>query len=323
MELLERYLLEIRRNLRPGDDRDDVLAEIADDVQSQLESRADALGRPLTSDELAELIANYGHPQIVAFQHRPQRYLIGPLLFPFYTYVLRLVVVAVVILDLLGSTITALGTANPFATFVSGAEMLWPGILYPVVAVTIMFAIAEWTGAEDSLMRRVLAYRWDPRTLPLLHAERLSPACLLVEAFVLAGGALWLLGISAVRESLLGATWHWFFVAIFLATALIVVSDAILAVRPELTRVRRAVLIAANAICLIGTALALPAGPFLRAAHANPAQSASTAAVNDAILGMVAALVLICVAQIVKNVQALLRSSDASQINTLRGGLRA
>jgi hypothetical protein len=38
---------------------------------------------------------------------------------------------------------------------------------------------------------------------------------------------------------------------------------------------------------------------------------------------MVAALVLICVAQIVKNVQALLRGSDASQINTLRGGLRA
>jgi len=40
MELLARYLLEIRRYLPASDDRDDVLAEIADDVQSELESRA-------------------------------------------------------------------------------------------------------------------------------------------------------------------------------------------------------------------------------------------------------------------------------------------
>jgi hypothetical protein len=323
MELVERYLLEIRRYLRASDDRDDVLAEIADDVQSELESRAEELGRPMTSDEVAALITDHGHPRIVALWHRPQRYLIGPLLFPFYTYVLRLVVLAVVILDLLGATIAAVVSSDPFPRFIAGTALLWPGILYPVVAVTIMFATAEWAGLDESLMNRVLAYRWDPRTLPLMYAERLSRAYLLIEAFVLAGGALWLLGIPAVRESLLGATWHWFFVAIFFATALIVVADAILAVRPELTRVRPTVLIVANTICLVGTALTIPSGSFLRAAHANPSQSSSITDMNHAILWMVATLVLISVIQIVTNAQALLHHTNAPEVNTVHGGLRA
>jgi hypothetical protein len=93
-----------------------------------------------------------------------------------------------VILDLLGATLTALVSSDPFSTFISGAALLWPGVLYPIVAVTIMFAAAEWAGLGEDLMRRALTYRWDPRTLPLMHGERLSQACLLIEAFVLAAG---------------------------------------------------------------------------------------------------------------------------------------
>lgn len=53
MELLERYLLEIRRHLGSRDDEDDIVAEISDDLQSQLEAQQASFGRAADTDEEA------------------------------------------------------------------------------------------------------------------------------------------------------------------------------------------------------------------------------------------------------------------------------
>jgi len=58
MELLERYLNEVRRYL-PEEQQSDIIAEISDAIQSQFEERETELGRPLTGDEEAAIIRTY------------------------------------------------------------------------------------------------------------------------------------------------------------------------------------------------------------------------------------------------------------------------
>jgi hypothetical protein len=310
VELLERYLFEIRRHLDDSEQRDDILAEISDEVQSRIEARAEKLGRPATSEDLAPILADYGHPRLVAFRHLPQRSLIGPLLYPFYIYTLRIVSLTFVILVMIGAALAALVSLDPLSSFLSGIGLLWPAILYPIAVITVMFAIAERLGGDETLIERVVARGWDPEMLPRPETERLSPVHLLIEAFVLIVGALWLLGEHAVRQSLgitaagavsngivLGAAWHWFFVALFFATGLIVVADILLATRPAHVRVRFGVLIAANAIYVIATAAIIPAVP------------------NNVILGFLAAFGLICVAQVITNVRSLAHRSKTPPLN--------
>ena len=65
MDLIERYLAAIRRNL-PADKATDVTAELREDLLSRLEERVEALGRTLEKKVLSALIKDSGHPLVVA-----------------------------------------------------------------------------------------------------------------------------------------------------------------------------------------------------------------------------------------------------------------
>lgn len=96
MDLIDRYLAAIARRL-PADKADDIVAEIRDDLLTRQEVREDALGCPLTRDEVSGLIKDMGHPLIVASRYRPQQYLIGPDAFPFFVATLRIVAIFLVV----------------------------------------------------------------------------------------------------------------------------------------------------------------------------------------------------------------------------------
>jgi hypothetical protein len=92
MDLIDRYLAAIARRL-PAAKADDIVAEIRDDLLTRQEVREEALGRPLTRDEVSALIKDMGHPFVVASRYRPQQYLIGPDAFPFFVATLRIVAI--------------------------------------------------------------------------------------------------------------------------------------------------------------------------------------------------------------------------------------
>ncbi|MBV9270503.1 MAG: hypothetical protein JO165_05370, partial [Candidatus Eremiobacteraeota bacterium] len=48
MTILDRYLYAVRNNLPKDQPGDDIVAEIGDDLRSQIEEREKTLGRPLT-----------------------------------------------------------------------------------------------------------------------------------------------------------------------------------------------------------------------------------------------------------------------------------
>ena len=96
MELLDRYLSDVRP-LLPAEQRDDIIAELADNIRAQVEDKEAELGRPLDEAELEAVLRGHGSPLAVARHYRKDdrtlafgRQWIGPELFPIYWKVLQI-----------------------------------------------------------------------------------------------------------------------------------------------------------------------------------------------------------------------------------------
>ncbi|HEY1770950.1 MAG TPA: hypothetical protein VGG02_11925 [Chthoniobacterales bacterium] len=168
--ILDRYLTAVKFWL-PKKQRADIAAELAANLQAEIDDRAAALGRPLSTDEVAALLKEHGAPIVVASRYQPQsrtltfgRQIIGPLLFPFYwtalkvTLVLLLVpgVIPAFVLNFDGHPGEALRDA-----LTRGAQVSLPVLLL----VTIAFALLDLALRKYRLLER-WSGRWDPRRLP-------------------------------------------------------------------------------------------------------------------------------------------------------------
>lgn len=162
MDLIERYLAAVRQNL-PADKADDIIAELADELATRKEMREERKGRPLTRDELTALLREFGHPLVVASRYRPQQYLIGPEIFPFYLFAMRVVLtIGVISLVAIGLISAVLGGGDLVRMFFQISGDLWSFFFVAVTVVTLGFALFErYGGPVDQL------YRWTPEHLPV------------------------------------------------------------------------------------------------------------------------------------------------------------
>jgi len=168
MELIDRYLNAVRFWL-PRAQEDDIIAELGEDLHSQIEERATELGRALNEDELAEILKKRGDPMSVASRYLPQRYLIGPALYPAYMVVVRLVVLWVVlpILIFIAAPIAIATAADPA---LAGIKAVWDtamGCVFAMGVITLVFAIIERHPIKE-------LEKWDPRKLPMIPARPLK-----------------------------------------------------------------------------------------------------------------------------------------------------
>ena len=74
--VIDRYLRTLRI-LLPQDQRDDIIRELSEEIQSQVAEREAALGRRLAAEEQAAIVAQYGHPLLTAARYRPSSGLSG------------------------------------------------------------------------------------------------------------------------------------------------------------------------------------------------------------------------------------------------------
>lgn len=81
MEIIDNYFRVLRMFL-PKDQRDDIIRELSEEIGAQVADQQAELGRPLNRDEQATVVGQYGHPLLIAARYRPQRYLVGPVVFP-------------------------------------------------------------------------------------------------------------------------------------------------------------------------------------------------------------------------------------------------
>lgn len=167
MDLIERYLAAVRQNL-PADKADDIIAELHDDLATRKEMREERKGRPLARDELTALLHEFGHPLVIASRYRDHQYLIGPDIFPFYLFAMRVVLmIGAISLVAIGLISAVLGDRNIVQMLVGITGDLWGFFFVSAAIVTLGFALFErYAGPVDQLIR------WTPEQLPAPLARR-------------------------------------------------------------------------------------------------------------------------------------------------------
>ena len=161
MDLIERYVAAVRRNL-PRAKADDIAAELADELQTRREEREDALGRAMSADETSAMLKEFGHPLVIAARYRPNQYLIGPDVFPFYLYVMKVVLAIGAVLLVARAVVEIVVRQNELVyASLQGVDDLWSFFLGAIAVVTLIFAVLERFGFPADHLRN-----WKPEGLP-------------------------------------------------------------------------------------------------------------------------------------------------------------
>ena len=132
MNLLDRYLAAVAA-LLPKAQREDIVAELRDLLLNRIEEKEEAKGAPLTDKEREAVLKDFGHPLAVAGRYGPQQSLIGPTLYPFYVFALKIALAVAAAISIIPALAAGLlGHDNParlvanalFDHFPSSALML-------------------------------------------------------------------------------------------------------------------------------------------------------------------------------------------------------
>jgi hypothetical protein len=317
MELLDRYIAAVK-NCLPAAQRDDIGAEIAADIQAQIDERQETLGRPLTTDEAAEIIKAYGHPRLVASRYGSNETLIGPRLMPFYWYTLRIVlflaVAAQVVFQAVREFAVGKGDVIGYLALLWGS--IWGTFFFGVGVVTVIFAVLQRTNANVT--------RWEPRNLPRPEQpsdiKRWSVAIDLVAnvcafAVILDAFGVRRAILSSLANASSGAAAHTFelapvlqhYVTPLLAVVVAaIVIDVVNLLRPDWSRLRAVVRIVMH-VAMSWMALALLVARQLvllapEAAHTKGLIDAATA-LNDVVLACLVVFPFIAAYEVYRDVQ--------------------
>jgi hypothetical protein len=165
--LIDRYLAAVSDNL-PAKRRKDTVTEISSLIQDALDDRSKAEGRPPDDEMTAAVLKQFGPPEKIVAPYLPERYLIGPRLYPTFILVLRIVLPIIAILALIGYWVGFSWTVS-----VTGVEMftdifksLGNALSATVQAfadIVIIFAVLQWALPEFKLPTK--DQEWDPHSL--------------------------------------------------------------------------------------------------------------------------------------------------------------
>lgn len=260
MQLIDRYLQAVKFWL-PKAQRDDIIAELSEDIRSQIEDREAELGRKVDDDELSALLKRLGHPIIVAHRFLPQQQLIGPVLFPVYWFVLKVVALCWFVPWMttwvcLMSFSPAWRMAHSGGTWLGALGALWGsfwlGAMISFGVVTLIFAILERTGTKIRILED-----WDPRKLPVVRDPKQIPRCssifelvvsiVFIVWWVTAMGFQTEFDFSGTKISL-APEWCYFLCGFLLVSLVNVALSGVNLFRPYWTRLRAGVRLASDVI---------------------------------------------------------------------------
>jgi len=157
MDLVERYIAAVKFWL-PAKIRDDVAAELAEDIRCEIEEAERAKGRPLSEDEVAAILKARGAPLAIASRYQPQRHLIGPELFPLYVFILKIVAVISLLPPVLAWVSRGfIDHAAPVPNLIASP---FNSLLVSFAIVTLVFAVMEHKGIDLAGKKD-----WNPKSL--------------------------------------------------------------------------------------------------------------------------------------------------------------
>ncbi len=187
MEIVDRYVLEVRRHL-PRDIRDDVSREIGSSIDDAIDARIKETEE--TPDEAAvSVLKEFGSPKEIAGSYlSPDLCLIGPRLYQPYIRTLKISIIgaySTMLIFLFSYLISGSVDFSFFFKAVLSATGSFPFRALVIFGlVTAIFALIERFGSP----RKVTEGEWDPQALPpITGKKRVNRAGLIVHCFILAG----------------------------------------------------------------------------------------------------------------------------------------
>ncbi len=198
IDLIDRYLQAVRFWLPKTNRQEDLLAELGEDLRSQIEDKETELGHPLDKAEMAAILKRCGSPMMVAGRLGPQRHLIGPALFPIYEFVLKMVLLWILVpvfIFIVGPVNVANSGGNWGLAVASTLGDLWSGLFIAAGIITLVFAIIERTNAHLGT-----EIKWDPLKLPPVRKDERKPSLLKAALRI----RIWILrpGLAVARAAL-------------------------------------------------------------------------------------------------------------------------
>ena len=243
-EMIERYLQAVRFWLPKSAGQEGVLAELGEDLRSQVEAKETELGRALNDLEVAAILKRCGVPIVVAGRIGPQQQLIGPTLFPIYKFVLKMVLLWILIpvfLFIVGPV--NLASANGQWSLAAGSTLgqLWSALFIAGGIITLVFAVIEYTHAYAGIEQK-----WDPRSLPPVQKQERKLSCVksVCEFGFACFGLIWVLLVPTYPWLILGPaaaflkgspTLHGFYIPIVLLSVFALLRPAAILARPQWT----------------------------------------------------------------------------------------
>jgi len=325
MELIDRYLQAVKFWL-PKAQSEDIIAELCEDIRSQIEEKEGELGRALNDSEMEAILKQVGPPAFVANRFLPQQYLIGPLLFPIYRLVLQIAVLGYLIPWVLtwiglmtfgqnyraehysGSLIRAAGSLG---------SSLWVAVFSTLGVVTIAFAVLERTQVLTGALQN-----WDPHKLPPVRDPNRIPRSSSITEFIV--GVLFLIWWVATFSSqtvfrftwiqiTLAPVWRYFFWGFLFVSVVNVGLAAANLFHPHWTRLRAGIRLASDCAGSVLFCWLLKSN-FLAGITAPNVAASKTLAITNAInwwdTKMVPAAIVMCVVIAASDVYRIIRIKE-------------
>ncbi|MEI2692961.1 MAG: hypothetical protein V9H69_25910 [Anaerolineae bacterium] len=157
---IDRYVAEVGRML-PERNRADVEKEIRSLLHDALD--AQTAGAEPTDEQVMGILGQFGSPREMAMRYGASQYLIGPLLYPTFVAILRLVVGIVLAVSLFGVVISIAQSPPRLEDAFAMVGGIVGSIVQAAAWVVLVFALLERLNLREL---EKISTPWDPRSLP-------------------------------------------------------------------------------------------------------------------------------------------------------------
>lgn len=165
-DLIDRYLAAVAA-LLPKSQRQDIVAELRDLIINKVEETEERLGRPLDKNETEALLREIGHPIAVAGRYGPSRALVGPELYPFWEFGVKVLLAIAAIAAVVPAAILLL-TGEGDAHMVSRVV----GDFVPTALTLVGFATLIAAAFERGWLKTDSLSHWKVSDLPRLSGGK-------------------------------------------------------------------------------------------------------------------------------------------------------
>jgi hypothetical protein len=169
--IVDRYLATVS-DLLPARLRKDTVTEIRSLIQDALDDRSKAEGRATDDEMMAAVLKEFGSPENIVAPYLPEKYLIGPRLYPTFILVLKIALPIIAVLMLIITWIgvnplAGMTTSEFFTDLAKSVANTLSVVVQAFGNIVLIFAILQWAIPEFKATPK--DKEWDPHSLKAIR----------------------------------------------------------------------------------------------------------------------------------------------------------